>query len=51
MTNTSDMLKQAVVRGNQSTKKDLVDKNAQHLESFKQNNREEEYQAYTRSQK
>lgn len=50
MTNTSDMIKQAVDRGNLSKKKDLVDKNAQYLESFKKNNHEEEYQAYTRSQ-
>lgn len=50
MMNALEMINAAVAKGNES-KKELMRKNAQHLESFRNNDREKEYQAYVSSGK
>jgi len=46
MSNTLEMINVVVAKGNIGEKQELVRKNAQYLESFIHNDREEEYQAY-----
>ncbi|RUS50653.1 hypothetical protein QI30_19030 [Kurthia sp. 3B1D] len=51
MMNALEMINATVAKGNMGPKQDLLRKNAQYIESFERNNREEEYQAYVSSSK
>lgn len=45
------MIHEVVAKGNIETKPKLIAKNTYYLESFKRNNREQEYQDYTTTAK